>query len=142
MTTKLPSRRVDAWMHSPVHVVHPHDSVAHARELCERQRVNQLPVVLDGRLVGIVTDRDLRDAFPSIVDEAERPARSHRITEMVRVEDVMTHAPATVGEDEGIDVAATVMRSKRIGALPVVRSDEVVGILTRSDLLDALASLA
>ena len=142
MTTKPPSRRVNAWMRSPVHVAHPHDSVAHAREVCERHRVNQLPVVLDGRLVGIVTDRDLRDAFPSVVDEAERPARAHRITETLRVEDVMTSAPVTVGEDEGIDVAATVMRSKRIGALPVVRNDEVVGIVTRSDLLEALASLA
>jgi acetoin utilization protein AcuB len=129
-------------MHSPVHVVHPHDSVAHAREACERHRVNQLPVVLNGRLVGIVTDRDLRDAFPSIVDEAERPARAHRITETLRIEDVMTHAPVTVGEDAGIDVAATIMRSKRIGAVPVVRGEEVVGILTRSDLLDALVSLA
>jgi acetoin utilization protein AcuB len=128
-------------MHSPVHVVHPHDSVAHAREVCERHRVNQLPVVLDGRLVGIVTDRDLRDAFPSVVEEAERPVRAHRITETLRVEDVMTREPATVGEDQGIDVAATIMRSRRIGALPVVRREEVVGILTRSDLLDALASI-
>jgi CBS domain-containing protein len=60
----------------------------------------------------------------------------------LRVEDVMTHEPATVGEDQGIDVAATIMRSRRIGALPVVRREEVVGILTRSDLLDALASIA
>ena len=141
MKTMPPSRRVNAWMHAPVHVVHPHDSVAHARELCARHRVNQLPVVLDGRLVGIVTDRDLRDAFPSVVEEAEFPARAHRITDRLRVEDVMTNTPATVGEDEGIDVAATIMRKRRIGALPVVRSDEVVGILTRSDLLDALASL-
>jgi CBS domain-containing protein len=45
-----------------VHTVKPHDSVAHARALLEEHRINQLPVLFDNHLVGIVTDRDLRDA--------------------------------------------------------------------------------
>jgi CBS domain-containing protein len=43
----------------------------------ERHRINQLPVVVDDRLVGIVTDRDLRDAFPSVFEWAEPPGAPH-----------------------------------------------------------------
>jgi predicted transcriptional regulator len=46
---------VRRWMKTPVHATKPLDSIAHARELMERHRINQLPVVVDGRLVGIVT---------------------------------------------------------------------------------------
>ena len=132
---------VGTWMKAPVHVTHPHDPIDSARELCERHRVNQLPVVADGRLVGIMTDRDLRDAFPSVAEEAARPAEARRLTEELRVEDVMTRDVVTASEADGIDHAATVMRFQRIGALPIVRGDRLVGILTRSDLLEALVPL-
>lgn len=128
-------------MHAPVHVAHPLDSIAHARALCERHRVNQLPVVVDDALVGIVTDRDLRDAFPSLATEIERPADARQVTERMHVEDVMSRSPVTVTEADGIEAAATLMRRERIGALPVVRGDHLVGILTRTDLLGALIDL-
>jgi acetoin utilization protein AcuB len=140
--TLIPAHRVGSWMHSPVRVVRPHDPVDRARELCERHRVNQLPVVIDGRLVGIVTDRDLRDAFPSVAEEAADPIAAHRLTALLPVEEIMARAVVTVGEQDGIDLAAAVMRRERIGALPVVRDGRLVGILTRSDLLAALESLA
>ena len=60
------------WMAYPVRAVKPLDSIQHARELLVTHRVNQLPVIVDDRLVGIVTDRDLRDAFPSVFDHRER----------------------------------------------------------------------
>lgn len=60
--------RIAAWMKHPVVTVKPHDSARHAREVMEKHRINQLPVVIDDRLVGIVTDRDLRDAFPSVFE--------------------------------------------------------------------------
>jgi acetoin utilization protein AcuB len=134
------TQRVAAWMHAPVHVVRPHDPIDHARALCERHRVNQLPVVADGELVGIVTDRDLRDAFPSVMAEAADPVEAHRITAILPVEEIMTRGVVTVGESDGIEVAASIMRRERIGALPVVRDGRLVGIVTRSDLLDALLS--
>jgi CBS domain-containing protein len=60
--------RIAAWMKLPVVTVKPRDSAGHAREVMEKHRINQLPVVIDDRLVGIVTDRDLRDAFPSVFE--------------------------------------------------------------------------
>ena len=139
---ETPPTTVSAWMQQQVHVVRPHDTIEHARALCEQHRVNQLPVVADGRLLGIVTDRDLRDAFPSLADEVAHPAAAHRETAALRVEDVMTANVLTIGEQERIDRAASIMRRERIGALPVVRGDRLVGILTRADLLSALVALA
>jgi acetoin utilization protein AcuB len=129
-------------MKTPVHVTHPHDRIERARELCEKYRVNQLPVVVEERLVGIVTDRDLRDAFPSVAEEAAHGAEARQLTAAICVEDIMTRAVVTTTEEEGIAEAATRMRRERIGALPVVRGSRLVGILTRSDLLAALAMLA
>lgn len=58
------------YMTHPVQTVRPLDSIRHARSIMEDRRVNQLPVIVGGRVVGIVTDRDLRDAFPSVFDAA------------------------------------------------------------------------
>jgi acetoin utilization protein AcuB len=134
------SHRVAAWMRTDVHVASPHDRIDRARALCERNRVNLLPVVDDGKLVGIVTDRDLRDAFPSLIEEITKPAAAHRVTAGVRVEDIMTRNALTVTEEDGIEHAAAIMRRQRIGALPVVRGPRLVGIVTRSDLLGALVA--
>jgi acetoin utilization protein AcuB len=131
--------RVADWMKHPVHHVKPRDTVRHARALLERHRINQLPVVVDDRLVGIVTDRDLRDAFPAVPevsaalggDLGSRP-----------VEDVMTRAVITVTPSDVLTEAAHRMRRERIGALPVVDNGRLVGILTRSDMLAAFIALA
>ena len=136
-----PATTVKDWMRPVVHAVRPRDTIEHARELCERHRVNQLPVVTNGVLTGIVTDRDLRDAFPSLDEQAKHPDRSHTKTASIPVEEVMTANVLTIGEDDPIEVAAAVLKRERIGALPVVRAGHVVGMLTRSDLLGALVAL-
>jgi acetoin utilization protein AcuB len=135
------SHRVATWMHAEVHVAHPHDPIDRARALCEQHRVNQLPVEAEGRIVGIVTDRDLRDAFPSVAQEITSPTDAHRLTASLRVEDIMTRNVVSVTEDDSIDLAADIMRRERIGALPVLRGTHLVGILTRTDLLGALLAL-
>ena len=132
------------WMKRPVLTVKPHDTVLHARELLERHRVNQLAVVVDGKLVGIVTDRDLRDAFPSVFESSRRrPARaSGTDTATFPVADVMTRNVVTLAPDALVADAARLMRRERIGAIPIVADGRVVGIITRSDVLDAFVQLA
>jgi acetoin utilization protein AcuB len=133
-------------MKHPVVIVKPHDSAQHAREAMEKYRINQLPVVTDGRLVGIVTDRDLRDAFPSVFESAPsfRRQRAHHGTDpaAIPVEDVMTRDVLTLAPDAFVADAARVMRRQRIGAIPVVDGQRLVGILTRSDVLDAFVELS
>lgn len=136
--------KVADCMKHPVHVVKPRDTVRHAREIMEKHRVNQLGVVVDGRLVGIITDRDLRDAFPSVFESAERrrPRRTAGSDPAaITVEDVMTQNVLTLAPDAPVAEAARLMRRERIGALPVVDGGRLVGIITRSDLLDAFVTL-
>jgi len=136
---------VRQWMKHPVHSVKPLDSIQHARELMERHRINQLPVVVDGRLIGIVTDRDLRDAFPSLFDSppsaGQKPKPTVTDPRAVTVEQVMTANVTSIGPGDSIAVAARLMRTQRIGALPVLDKERVVGILTRSDVLDGFVDL-
>jgi acetoin utilization protein AcuB len=138
--------KVREWMSAPVHTVKPLDSIARAREILERERVNQLPVVVNGRLVGIVTDRDLRDAFPSVMEIAGSRSRRRQAAaaapEEIAVEAVMSRDPFTIGPDEPIEKAAWIMRRERIGALPVLEQRRLVGLIARSDLLEALIALA
>lgn len=141
MTNEMPIT-VLQWMKRPSHTVKPQDSIRHARAILEQHRINQLPVTMDGRLVGVVTDRDLRDAFPSVLDHRRsRPAKSNPSPDETAVEAVMTRNVLTVRSDDTIAEAARVMRKGRIGALPVVDGAKLVGIITRSDLLDALVAL-
>ena len=137
---------VRRWMKHPVHSVKPLDSIQHARELMEKYRVNQLPVVVDGGLVGIVTDRDLRDAFHSVFDSASlqrrKPAVGATDPRTVAVENVMTPHVSTVSPGTPAGDAVRLMRKQRVGAIPVVEGNRVVGILTRSDVLDAFLDLA
>jgi acetoin utilization protein AcuB len=137
--------RIEPWMKRPVVNVRPQDSALHARDVMEKHRINQLPVVTDGHLVGIVTDRDLRDVFPSVFDSAAAGGRSHgrgsSDPATIPVEDVMTRKVITLAPGAFVADAARLMRRQRIGAIPIVDGGRLVGILTRSDVLDAFAEL-
>ena len=112
-------------MTAPVQTVRPDDEVAMVREVLRRRRIRQLPVVAAGRLIGIVTDRDVR----GITDPR------------TLVESVMTPSPTTTTPGTPVEVAAAVMRARKVGALPVVDGDTLVGIVSESDLLGALVDL-
>ncbi len=131
---------IRTWMKQTVHSVRPLDSIQHAREVMETHRVNQLPVVVDGRLVGIITDRDLRDAFPSVFEAPVLSRRTPKVSatdpRKVTVEMVMTRNVTTAAAGDSMADAARLMRRERIGALPVVEGERLVGIITRSDVLD------
>jgi acetoin utilization protein AcuB len=133
----------ERWMTTQLHTRKPIDSVAHARILLEEHRINQLPVVKNGVLVGIVTDRDLRDA----VNAATTPARAAGAAEAglktpgeIPLEAVMTHSVITLAPHSTVVSAAMVMRRERIGSVPIVDKDRLAGILTRSDVLHAFVS--
>ncbi|MFQ5668153.1 MAG: CBS domain-containing protein [Candidatus Binatia bacterium] len=133
-------------MKSHVYTVKPLDSIQHARDIMEDRRVNQLPVVVDRRLVGIVTDRNLRDAFPSVFENppfGKSRKRPHpgMSPDQITVEMVMTPHVLTLGPKDTVTDAARLMRRERIGAIPIVDGSHLVGILARSDVLDAFVAL-
>jgi acetoin utilization protein AcuB len=129
---------VSDWMSAPVQVVSPTTPVGDAYSLMMYRGIRRLPVVANGRLVGIVTLGDLREARPS-------PASSLSIYELnyllsrLTVEQIMTHNPYTVRPDMPIQKAARIMLSRKVSSLPVVEEDgTVVGIITESDIFRML----
>lgn len=122
-------------------VAAPDLSVPEALKLMQRDRIRRLPVVdKGGRLVGIVSDKDLLHASPS-------PATSLSVWEMtyllgrIKVQEVMTRKVITVTEDTPVEDAARIMADNKIGGLPVVRGDAVVGIITETDLFKLFVEL-
>jgi acetoin utilization protein AcuB len=114
----------------------PQATAGEAIGLCGERRIRHLPIVEDGRLVGIVSDRDLRSALPAIGD----PARAAALEEVL-VSDVMTRDVVTARPDDPVEAAANAMRERKIGCLPVVKGGELVGIITSSDVMEALVYL-
>ena len=109
--------------------IHPNASLAEARALLNQHRIRHLPAIEEGRLVGIVTDRDIRSAA------------SASSLEKVKVADTMTRNVITVSPDTQVQVAAKLMLTHRIGGLPVVKKGELLGIITETDLLHALVEI-
>ncbi|AEB11231.1 CBS and ACT domain-containing protein [Marinithermus hydrothermalis] len=120
-------------MHSPVITIAADATLAEANEVMWRQGIRHLPVMDQGRLVGILTDRDIRLATSRL---APVP-----FTETARVEAVMTAPVLTADPLDPVEEAAQVMRQHKIGSLPVLEGRELVGIVTGIDLLDALIKM-
>ena len=130
---------VSQWMTKEVLAVEPYDSIGIARRIMSKHRINQLPVVEDEKLVGIVTDRDIRDAYPTsiLIDHAKE---IDRFADSYTVEEVMTYNVMSVRPQSPLVTAVRLLRRHRIGSLPVVEKEKLVGIITRSDILDFILS--
>lgn len=128
---------VRQWMTTSLITLKPEDSLQHAHDRLQKYRINQLPVVRDGRLVGIITDRDVRDAYPSRLRHI-RAEDVQEFAEVHTVEQVMTPGVVTISPEATLREAALRLRQSRLGALPVVENGKLMGIITRSDLLDAV----
>ena len=119
------------WMSPNPVTVAPTASIARAQEMMVARRIRHLPVVQDGRLVGILSDRDVRTVLPS-------PATSFAVRELrylldrLKVSEVMTRSVVTVAPEEPIGEAARLLVENRFGSLPVVAGGRLVGMLVDS----------
>ena len=113
----------------------PEASAAEAWALCREHRIRHLPIVDGERLVGLVSDRDLRDVSPP------RGDREGATLTWVRVGDMMTRDLVTIHPLDTIDRAAREIYDRRIGCLPVVDEGGLVGIVTSSDMMRTLIDL-
>ncbi len=129
------------WMSSRLVSVGPDDSMSQAMRLLKEHHIRHLPVVKDDKLVGIVTDRDLKQASASDATSLDVHELAYLLSR-IKVADLMTKKVHTVGVFDTLEEAAMLMLEKRISGVPVVDQDgRVQGMLTQDDIFRALISL-
>ena len=129
------------WMSSRLVSVEPGESMPRAMKIMEEHRVSRLPVISGGKLVGIVTDRDLKAAGPSGATSLDVHELNYLLGK-VKVSDIMTPDPITIGQYETIEEAALLMLENKISGLPVVdHKGRPLAVLSQSDVFRALISL-
>jgi acetoin utilization protein AcuB len=124
------------WMKQKVLTLGPEASAFEALRLCRERRIRHIPVVKDERLVGIISDRDLRDASPPLGD----PERVSTMKEIL-LEEVMTREVITTHPEDTIVHAAREMYERKIESLPVVDEEKLLGIVTSSEVMRALIAV-
>jgi acetoin utilization protein AcuB len=117
-------------MRTPAVVIPPDTTLQDAYRTMQEKGIRHLPVVETGELVGVVTDRDLRLATSALAPSPFPPG--------CRVSEVMARKVQTTDPLDPVEDAARVMRERKIGCLPVLEGNTVIGIITGIDLLDAL----
>jgi acetoin utilization protein AcuB len=106
----------------------------------KKEHIRRAPVMKDGKLVGIVSEKDLLNAAPSSATTLSVWEMNYLISK-VKVKNVMTKKVITVSRDTPIEEAARIMADKKIGGLPVVDGDRVVGMITETDLFKVFLEL-
>lgn len=134
--------RVSKWMSPKVLTLQPTDSISTAIHLMKEKRIRRIPIVNGGgKLVGIVSDRDLKDVSPSRATTLDI-WELHAVLDKLKIADIMTKKPVTVTPDTSIEKAAALMLEKRVEGLPVVDAKgALVGILTEGDVFRALVDI-
>jgi len=123
------------WMATTILTVDANTSVMRATRTMKENNIRRLPVLSHGKLVGIITDRDLKDASPSSKTDMDLHEMYYLLSEM-KVKDVMTGSPVCMKKDDTLEKAAVVMLREKISGLVVVDdNNNLVGLLSESDVL-------
>jgi acetoin utilization protein AcuB len=125
-------------MHTRLVTVAPDTSLRKAKEIIEEKRINHLLVVnKKGDLVGIVSDRDVRQSWASPATSLSVHELNYLLTQLT-VEHIMVKKIITISPGTTIERAAYIMQKNRINALPVIEAEKLVGIITSTDVMDVL----
>ena len=123
----------DIMMGSPV-TLKPEDTLDLANDIISLGRIRHIPVVDAGRLVGLLSERDLMGAAASHVFGLKQKSKS-ALLKSVLIRDVMKKRVVTVAPETSIKDAAHLMADKKIGCVPVVSDGAIVGLVTTTDIL-------
>jgi acetoin utilization protein AcuB len=132
---------VENWMNPNVITVDADDSMLDATKILKEHNIRHLPVLEKGKLVGVITDRDLKRASPSDATSLEAHELLYLIA-TIKVREIMTRNPITVPYNYTIEEAAEILLQAKISGMPVVDKDgDVIGTITQTDLFKVLISL-
>ncbi|MEE9258206.1 MAG: CBS domain-containing protein [Nitrospinaceae bacterium] len=128
-------------MTQDVMTVTPEDKLDRVFFLFNFENIRHVPVMENGRLVGILSDRDLKKVLGPAKKFLERTDGSTVTISIRKVRTIMKRGVLTIGPDERAADAAAIMAKRKIGALPVVQKKKLVGIITATDILRAFVKL-
>ena len=133
---------VEEWMTSNVITVTPDYSIMKATRIMKDSNIRRLPVVdSEGCLVGIVSDRDIRDASPSKATTLDMHELNYLLSEL-KVKDIMTKKPKSARRDSSVEALALMMVKYNFGGVPIVDDqNKVCGIITDSDIFQVLTTI-
>lgn len=132
---------VRKWMSKNPITIEESASLSDAINLLKQNKIRRLPVLKNGKLVGIISDRDLKEASPSKVTSLDI-WELHYLMSKINVQSIMTKNPITVTPDTTLERAAILMFDNKIGGLPVVdKEKKLVGMLTEQDVFKALINI-
>lgn len=130
---------VSDLMSSDVVTLEEHESLSIADRVMSLGRIRHMPVVNEGRLVGLISQRNLlHNALTDALGESRSENMS--VLDSIRISDCMTKEPETCSSTTPLAEAADIMLKHKYGCLPVVDGDTLVGILTESDFVAAFSS--
>jgi acetoin utilization protein AcuB len=116
-------------MSKQIIAISPSRRVGQALKLMQKHQIRHLPVMEQGRMVGWITSRDLREVLlASMLEE-------------IKVGDVMVQAPLSVTPDTEVEEAARLIHEHKIGGMPVLEGDKLVGVITMLDLISAFITM-
>lgn len=129
------------WMSKPAITVDINDSMENAIKLLKDHRINMLPVLKKGQLVGVLTKRDL-DKWPTYDTSINGNHKNRSFISTVKVKEIMVKSPISVPSNYTVDEAAMVLLKHKIsGATVLNEEDKVVGVITQTDVFRIIASL-
>jgi len=128
-------------MTSDVMTIDEDTSMMKASQIMKENNVRRLPVMHKGKLVGMVTDRDIKEASPSKATTLDVHELYYLLSEL-KVKDIMSKNIITIGPEDTVEKAAVIMLEHRISGLPVINEKgKLVGIITQGDIFKVLVSL-
>ncbi len=133
---------VKDWMSRKVVTVNVNDSMQHAINILMEHDISMMPVMEDGQLVGVVTDRDLKRASPSDAVMLDIQRILYLLSKL-EVGAIMSRYPITLSPDHTMEEAAEIMLTNKISGAPVLDDDKnIVGMITKSDIFKAMMALS
>ncbi len=132
---------VREWMTSDVMTVDENTSMMKALHLMKENNIRRLPVMSRGSLVGIISDRDIKEASPSKATTLDVHELYYLLAE-IKVKEIMTKNPMIIHANETVERAAVIMLEHKVSGLPVMnKNNELIGIITQSDVFRAFVNI-
>ncbi|MFO7760661.1 MAG: CBS and ACT domain-containing protein [Thermodesulfobacteriota bacterium] len=126
---------IQDWMAKDVMTVDENTSLMRATRTMKEKKIRRLPVVSHGKLIGIITDRDVKDASPSKTTTLDVHELYYLLSEM-KVKEVMTKNPIVLSGDDSLEKAAIIMLECKISGIPVADDQgHLIGLLSGTDVL-------